>query len=257
MRKIYSTNLTESQYEAILAIIGDKRKRNHTLKEIFDAILYLLKTGCQWRMLPSEFPDWRLVYYYFSKWRDEGVFDQINRELHGKIRKQRGRAPSPSVGIIDSQSVKTTRVGGQERGWDGGKKIKGRKRHIVVDTQGYLLSVKVHTANRHDSKMGFEVLEAMKYDFSRMKKIYADGGYRGELIENVNDKLGYEMEITLRSDKGTEFKPLPKRWIVERTFSWFENFRRLAKDYEYCIKSSEAMITLAFIAIMLNNIIFK
>jgi len=257
MKKIYPTNLTESQYETILAIIGDKRKRNHTLKEIFDAILYLLKTGCQWRMLPSEFPSWKLVYYYFSKWRDEGVFEQINRELHEQLRKQRGREASPSVGLIDSQSVKTTRVGGQERGWDGGKKIKGRKRHIVVDTQGYLLSVKVHAADKHDSKMGFEVLKAMKYDFSRMKMIYADGGYRGELIESVKNKLGYEMEITLRSDKDAEFKPLPKRWIVERTFSWFENFRRLAKDYEHSIRSSEAMITLTFIALMLNNIIFK
>ena len=257
MRTSYPTNLTESQYMAILAIIDDKRKRNHTLKEIFNAILYLLKTGCQWRMLPSEFPNWKLVYYYFSKWRDNGVFDQINRELHEKLRKQRDRDPSPSVGIIDSQSIRTTRVGGEARGWDGGKKLKGRKRHIVVDTQGHLLSIKVHTADKHDSKMGFKVLEAMKHDFRRMKKIYADGGYRGELIENVKNKLGYDMEITLRSDKNTEFKPLPKRWIVERTFSWFENFRRLAKDYEYSVKSSEAMITLAFIRLMLNNIIFK
>ena len=165
-----------------------------------------------------------------------------------------GKPLSPSVGLIDSQSVKTTRVGGEERGYDGGKKIKGRKRHIVTDTNGWLLSVIVHAANEHDSQMGFEVMKTLQYRFERMKKIYADGGYRGELIDKVKQQLGWEVEITLRSDKDTGFKPLPKRWIVERTFSWFENFRRLAKDYEYTVSSSVAMVFLAFILLALNNI---
>ena len=169
-------------------------------------------------------------------------------------RKACGKSVSPRVGLIDSQSVKTPRVGGEARGYDGGKKIKGRKRHIITDTNGWLLSVVVHAANEHDSQRGFEVMDTLRYRFDRMQKIYADGGYRGELGGQVKQQLGWDMEITLRSDKDTGFKPLPKRWVVERTFSWLENFRRLAKDYEYTVSSSAAMVLLAFIALALNNI---
>lgn len=252
MQRSYSTNLTENQYRAILAIIGDKRKRHRSLKDVLDAMFYLLKTGCQWRMLPSDFPKWELVYYYFQKWSRDGTLEEIHEVLRKRVRQKRGRAPSPSVSIIDSQSIKTTKTGGESRGIDGGKKIKGRKRHIVTDTQGLLLAVEVHAANEHDSKSGFRVLEQLKWRFDRMSKVYADGGYRGELVENVKAKLGYDMEITLRSDKSTGFKPLPKRWIVERSFAWLEDFRRLAKDFERTCRAAKNMVYLAFIALMLK-----
>ena len=233
---------------------GKKRKRKHSLREIFNAVLYLLKTGCQWRMLPSDFPKWELVYYYFRQWKEDGTLEELNEVLRNRLRKQCGKSLSPSVGLIDSQSAKTTRVGGESRGYDGGKKIKGRKRHIITDTNGWLLSVVIHAANEHDSQTGFGVMETLRYRFERMKKIYADGGYRGELVSKVKQQLGWDLEITLRADKETGFKPLPKRWIIERTFSWLENFRRLAKDYEYTLSSSAAMVLLAFIALALNNI---
>jgi len=251
----YPTNLTEKQWQVIENILnGKKRKRKHSLREIFNAIFYLLKTGCQWRMLPQNFPKWQLVYYYFDQWKEDGTLEELNEILRNMLRKQCGKKSSPSVGLIDSQSVKTTRIGGEARGYDGGKKIKGRKRHIITDTNGWLLSVIVHAANEHDSQTGFEVMETLRYRFERMKKIYADGGYRGELTDKVKQQLGWDMEITLRSDKETGFKTLPKRWVIERTFSWLENFRRLAKDYEYNVSSSTAMVFLAFISLALNNI---
>ena len=203
-------------------------------------------------MLPSDFPKWERVYYYFQKWSQDGTLEEIHEVLRKRVRKKRGKHESPSVGIIDSQSVKVTKISGEYRGIDGGKKIKGRKRHIVTDTQGLLLAIKVHAANEHDSKSGYRVLKELKGRFGRMKKIYADGGYRGELIDKVKDKFGYEMAITLRSDKSTDFKPLPKRWLVERSFAWLDDFRRLAKDYERKVICSENMIYLAFIALMLK-----
>jgi putative transposase len=193
------------------------------------------------------------VYYYYNKWKKDGTFEEIHEILRTQVRKKMGKAASPSVGLLDSQSVRTTRRGGEARGVDGGKKVKGRKRHIITDTNGLLLSVVVHAANEYDGKAAPKVIDTLNYRFERMQKIYADGGYRGELVDKVKERYGWEMEITLRTDKENGFKPLPKRWVVERTFSWLENFRRLAKDYEYTTCSSTAMIYLAFIGIMLNK----
>lgn len=222
------------------------------MKEVLNAIFYLLKTGCQWRMLPRDFPKWERVYYYFHKWSCDGTIEEIHELLRNRLRKKRGQEESPSVGIIDSQSVKVTKISGECRGIDGGKKIKGHKRHVVTDTQGLLLGLKVHAANEHDSRSGLRVLERLKGRYGRMKKIYADSGYRGELIEKVKDMLNCDMEITLRTDKSTAFKPLPKRWVVERSFAWLDDFRRLAKDYERKVICSENMIYLAFISLMLK-----
>ena len=209
--KDYPTNLTDVQYSAMLSIISDKRKRIHSLRKIFNAIFYLLKTGCHWRMLPSDFPNWKLVYYYFTKWKRNGTIENINEVLRDKIRENAGKLKSPSVGLIDSQSVSTTRKGGSARGVDGGKKIKGRKRHIVTDTMGMLMTVKVHGANEHDSKSAFRVIKSLKYRFPKLKKIFADGGYRGELGNNVKRCFGWDMEITLRTDKAVNFEVLLMR----------------------------------------------
>lgn len=252
--KRYPTDLTDSQYDTILSILEDDRKRKHSLREIFDGIFYLIKTGCQWRMIPDCFPKWELIYYYFSKWKNNGTIGMIHEALRDKTRKNAGKDISPSVGLIDSQSVKTTRSGGLCRGVDGGNKTKGRKRHIITDTMVLLLAVVVHAANEHDSKAAPRVIEQLKGRFNRMVKIIADGGYRGELIDNTKRIFGWVLEIVLRSDSTQGFQILPKRWIVERTFSWFESYRRLGKDYEYKTDTSEAMIQLSMIKLMLNRI---
>ena len=253
--KNYSTNLTENQWQVIINIFPDERKRKHSLREIFDGLFYLLKTGCQWRMIPINFPPWNTIYYYYRQWKNNGLIEEIHEVLRGIVRKIHGRNESPSAACIDSRSVKTTRIGGECRGVDGGKKVKGRKQHIVTDTLGLLLVVLVHAANVHDSKAAQDVIARLKGRFDRLSKIFADGGYRGELIDNVKRMFGWVIDIVLRSDQRSNFVVLPKRWVVERTFAWFESYRRLSKDYEYLTDTSETMIQLAMIRLMLNRIV--
>jgi len=241
--KIYPSDLSNNQWNTIVKIILDKRKRKYDLRLIFNAILYLVKTSCQWRMLPKSYPDWNLVYYYFNKWKNDGTFDLIMSNLKNK---------ESTEGIIDSQTVRSSNRA-TEKGYDGNKRIKGRKRHIVVDKQGNLLSVQVHSAGIHDSKGALNVLKKAKEDNLKLQNIYADGGYRGELKNMVEKELGYELRIILRN-KLKGFIPLPKRWIVERTFAWLLNFRRLAVDYEIKTDSAEAMVKIAAIKLLLNKI---
>jgi len=249
-----ANTLTESQWEVIKKYLPKRaRKRKHDLRDIFEAFFYILKTGCHWRMLPKNYPKWELVYYYFSKWRDEELFVHLNDMTRETIRIKSNKNAQCSVAIIDSQSIKTTRRGGL-RGFDGNKKIKGRKRHLMVDTMGNIITNVVHVANIHDSKGAYLVLKNLNENIYGIKVIYADCGYRGELIQAVKNSYNYELKISPKINDNKVNKVSPKRWIVERTFSWLENFRRLSKDFEYLLESSQAMIYLASIKLLLNKI---
>jgi len=250
---MYETNLSDTQWQGIKKLIPQmERKRKHDMRRIFDALFYVLKTGCHWRMLPYDFPKWQLVYYYFAKWRDEEVFVYVNDMLREKIRTVNKKLPQCTAVIIDSQSVKTTRRGGL-RGIDGNKKIKGRKRHIAVDTMGNIVTNIIHPANIHDSDGATLVVKELGENMHGIKHIFGDGGYRGKFIHWAKEKYNYTVQIVSKIKQESQRKVSPKRWIVERTFSWFENFRRLSKDFEYLLESSQAMIYLASIKTMLNK----
>ncbi len=247
--------MTDSQWQIIEKILQDKRKRpRHNLRGILNAIFYVVQSGCHWRMLPHDFAPWQTVYYYYSRLMRTGVIEEIHTCLRQRVRTKAGRQAEPSGCIIDSQSVKTTRRGSEVRGIDGGKKVKGRKRHVVCDTQGLILTVQVHAANIHDSQPALDILTQAKAHSTRLKAVFADGGYRGELVDKVSRLLSMTMNIVLRTSPLKGFKPLPKRWVIERTFAWFESFRRLSKDFEFLNVSSETMIYLAMIKIMLKKL---
>ena len=257
MNKGYPTNLTDNQWHILQKILEPKpRKRKYSLRDIMDCILYINKTGCQWRMIPQDFPPYNLVFYYFTKWKCEGVFEDLMDTLRERLRVALGREESPSVGIIDSRSTKTSQHVDKERGIDGNKKIKGRKDQVVTDTLGLPLAISVHQANIYDSRGAESVLKKLANKFPRLRKILADGGYRGDKLKEMARKtLGCQFEVVLRPDESPKkFNVIPLRWIVERSFAWLYNFRRIALDYEFYSESSEAMIHIAFSKIMLNKL---
>src|SRR6202162_5046844 len=223
------------------------RPRETELRSVFDAILYIARTGCQWRMLPKDFPPFTTVQGYFYDWRDDGLFEKINFELLLQTREAAGREASPSAGVIDSQSVKTTESAGP-RGYDAGKKNKGRKRHIVVDTLGHLVGLQVHAADIQDRDGAVRVFASIRYLYPWLRHIFADGGYAGDKLRLELSQIGrWTSEVIKRSDKLNGFEVLPRRWVVERTFAWLGRCRRLAKDFETTVVSAVAWVLVAHI----------
>jgi putative transposase len=248
----YPTNLSDSQWQIISKFLDTERSRRYKLREVVNAILYIVKTGCQWRMLPKDFPKWEIVYYYFSSWKKKGLWEEIHESLVERLRKRNGRDEEPTVGIIDAQSVKNTLVSCEDKGFDAGKKIKGIKRHIMVDTLGLILAVVIQGASVQDRNGALAVVEKMVEGWKRIIKIFADGGYSGTLVNKIKEGFKIDFEIIKRDESGT-FKVLPKRWIVERTFAWIDTNRRTAKHYERLNETGVAIVHLSAIRIMLNR----
>lgn len=252
----YPTNVTDNQWQMIIPYIElADRRRKYPLREIFNAVFYVVKTGCQWRMLPKDFAPWNLVYYYFRKWKNNGTFEEILSVLVKEVRTAAGRDESPSLGIIDSRSVKTSHHVDTDRGIDGNKKIKGRKEHIVTDVLGLPLAMVIHAANVFDGVGATDVFKNLANKYPRLRTILADGGYRGEELAGEAKRYGWELSVVLRPDESSKkFSVIPKRWIVERTFSWVENCRRLSMDFEFLSESALAMLQSSFIMLLLNKL---
>jgi len=253
MEKRYSTDLSDAEWSYLEPHLPAPKQRGrprvHSYREILNAVFYLLKTGCQWRMLPREFPPFKTVFHYFRQWRLDGTWEKLNHVIRRRLRAKLGRNPEPSAGMVDAQSAKTTGVGGEHRGYDGGKKVNGRKRQVLVDTEGLVVKAKVHSANVPDQDGIKLLLESTRGHIPRLSHLWLDAGYRGRGEEWARKELGLSVEVVHRSPKPEPekmlrawakewfatgknidlkklfprlrgFEVLPRRWVVERSFAW-------------------------------------
>jgi len=282
----YPTDLSDDEWLCVRPHLPEPapqgRPRVHGLRAILDAVFYVLKSGCPWRLLPREFPPWKTVYDWFRKWRIDGTWERLNAELRERLRCRLGRNPKPSAAIVDSQSARTSGVGGQERGFDPAKNVEGRKRHLLVDTEGLVLKAKVHSARVPDADGIRLLLKSARVGLSRLSHLWVDAGYKGRGKRWAEEAMGLSVEVVRKPQKPIPekvaelwaaewakegkavdwqrlmppkgFRVLPRRWVVERTFAWISHNRRMAKDYERLCATGEAFIYAAMTRLMVRRL---
>lgn len=265
----YPSALSDAEWAALAPLLPPPRTTGRPWRwprrAVLDGVFYLVRSGCAWRMLPREYPPWQTVYHWMRTWRRDGTWRRVNGALRAQVRRREGRHEQPSGGSLDSQSVRSTGVGGPERGYDGAKRLSGRKRHILVDTTGLVLHARVHSAALHDRDGGKLLLDpALREELPRLNVVWADQGHAGRFAQWAREERGYRLTVTYHRDrnlwyyglkeKPTGFLVIPRRWVVERTFAWLGQARRLAKDYERLPATGEAMIYAAMARLMLRRL---